>query len=125
VTLLAIAIAGALGCVARYLAAVGVQRLAGGTFPVGTLAVNVSGCFAIGIAMAVFAARGELDSRLRMTITIGFLGGFTTYSAFAYETIDLIEQGRTAAAALYVGLTTVVATAAAAAGLAIGRAWSE
>ena len=95
-TILYIALAGALGSVARYLVAAGVQRLAAPhtQVPAGTLAVNVIGAFVIGVVMAVFAARGELDSRVRIAISVGFLGGFTTYSAFAYETIALLERDR-------------------------------
>jgi len=123
-TILYIAIAGALGSVARYLVAVGIQRVTADhtQVPVGTLAVNVIGAFCIGVVMAVFAARGELDSRLRLAITIGFLGGFTTYSAFAYETVALLESDRVGTAALYVGATLIVAGAAAFAGILVGRA---
>ena len=123
-TLLYIAIAGALGSVARYLLAAGVQRAAAShtQVPAGTFAVNVIGAFLIGVVMAVFAARGELDSRVRITITIGFLGGFTTYSAFAYETIALLEGDRIGTAALYVGATLIGAGAAAFGGILVGRA---
>ena len=123
-TVLYIAIAGALGSVARYLLASGVQRVAAPhtQVPAGTLAVNVLGAFAIGIVMAVFAARGELDSRLRIAISVGFLGGFTTYSAFAYETITLLENERVGTAVLYVGATLIAAGAAALGGMLVGRA---
>ncbi len=123
-TLLYIALAGAAGSVARYLVAAGVQRAAAPPtlVPAGTLAVNVSGAFAVGVIMAVFAARGELDSRVRIAITVGFLGGFTTYSAFAYETVALLESDRIGTAALYVGATLIVAGAAAFGGILVGRA---
>ena len=70
-TIMYIALAGAAGSVARYLLAAGVQRVAAPhtQVPVGTLAVNVIGAFVIGVVMAVFAARGELDSRVRIAIT--------------------------------------------------------
>jgi fluoride exporter len=120
VTALYIALAGALGSLARYGAGAGLQRLAGTRFPYGTLLVNVVGSFLIGLVMAVFAARGQLDSRARLAITIGFLGGFTTYSSFALETVSLIEGRQTAAAALYVGVTLVTGVLACWAGLRAG-----
>lgn len=120
---LAIALAGALGSLCRW--GVGhVLSNAGGNprWPWGTLAVNVAGSFLIGAVMALFAARGELDSRLRMAITIGFLGGFTTYSSFAYETVTLLDEGAPGLAALYVGTTLVAAGAACAVGIIAIRA---
>ena len=108
-----IAIAGALGSVARYLLAAGVQRVTAPhtQVPAGTLAVNLLGAFAIGIVMAVFAARGEFDSRLRIAITVGFLGGFTTYSTFGYETFALLRDGEHLRAAANVGLHVVLGLA--------------
>jgi len=120
VTILYIAIAGALGSVARYLVATAVQRTTA-DFPVGTLTVNIVGSLVIGFVMALFAARGELDSRLRIALTIGFLGGFTTYSAFAYETVSLLEEQRVAAAAGYVMLTFAAAAIACFFGIAMAR----
>lgn len=120
VTALYIALAGALGSLARYGAGAGMQRLVGTRFPYGTLLVNVAGSFLIGLFMALFAARGQLDSRARLAITIGFLGGFTTYSSFALETISLIERRSTGLAALYVGGTLLTGAVACWAGLRAG-----
>lgn len=122
VTALYIALAGALGSLARYGVGAGMQRAVGARFPWGTLLINVAGSFLIGLFMAVFAARGQLDSRARLAITIGFLGGFTTYSSFALETVSLIERRQTAAAALYVGVTLVTGALACWAGLRAGAA---
>lgn len=116
-----IGLAGALGSVCRYLLGSLVQRASDGSFPYGTLAVNVIGSFCIGLVMALFALRGQLDSTLRLTLTTGFLGGFTTYSAFAFETIQLIEQRQLASAAVYVAATVVLAGVACAMGLALVR----
>jgi len=116
-----IAIAGALGSVGRYAVGKYMQDATGSNFPWGTLAVNVLGSFAIGVVMAVFAARGELDSRLRLALTVGFLGGFTTYSAFALETVTLVERKLYAVAAAYVGLTFVAAAVGCFLGLLAGR----
>jgi CrcB protein len=97
---LVIALGGALGTLGRYGVGAHVARwTAAGGIPWGTFAVNVLGSFAVGAVMTVFALRGELDSRIRLALTIGFLGGFTTYSAFAYETVFLLQHQRIAAAA--------------------------
>lgn len=117
-----IAVAGALGSLCRWGLGLGVTRALGSRLPWGTFAANVIGSFAIGFVMALFAQRGELDTRARLALTVGFLGGFTTYSAFAYETITLLEQRATGRAALYVALTLVLAAAACAAGIATARA---
>ncbi|HWN70686.1 MAG TPA: fluoride efflux transporter CrcB [Haliangium sp.] len=120
-TLLYIALAGALGSVCRHLLGTAVQRASGVAFPWGTLAVNVLGSFCIGLAMALFAQRGQLDAPLRLALTAGFLGGFTTYSAFAFETVQLVERHAFAAAILYVTATVVTAAVACALGLALVR----
>lgn len=120
-TLLYIALAGALGSVCRYLMGTAVQRASGAAFPWGTLAVNVVGSFCIGLVMALFAQRGQLDAPLRLALTAGFLGGFTTYSAFAFETIQLVERQEFAAAIVYVAATVLTAAVACALGLALVR----
>ena len=123
-TLLYIALAGAAGSVSRYLLGEWIQRTAAARIPMGTLAVNVIGSFVIGLVMTMYLARGEMDSRARIAITVGFLGGFTTYSSFAFETVTLIEKKQVASALLYIGLTLVTAALAATAGIALGRAAS-
>jgi CrcB protein len=120
---LAVALFGAAGCVCRYLISVGLTHLTGDRFPAGTFAVNVIGAFLIGLVTAVFVLRGEADSRLRMAITGGFLGGFTTYSSFALETVTFLERRAVVTAALYVIGTLVVAGAACAVGLWLGRSF--
>lgn len=119
-TALLVAAAGAAGSVSRYLIGVWLVRT-NERFPVATLAVNVVGAFAIGVLMAVFAARGELDSRARIVVTTGFLGGFTTYSAFTYETVTMLERREVATAALYVSATLVSAALACWGGLLLTR----
>lgn len=119
-TLVYIALAGAAGSVCRYLAGTAMQRV-GGALPYGTLLINVSGSFCMGVVMALFALRGQLHSPLRIALTAGFLGGFTTYSAFAFETIQLVENDRLAAAGAYVLMTLLVAAIACAGGLALVR----
>jgi CrcB protein len=91
--LLALAAAGAAGTLARYGLSGWVQRLARETFPFGTLAVNLAGCFAIGVVMALVRDRQLLSPEARTVLVVGFLGGFTTFSAFGYETLELVRNG--------------------------------
>jgi CrcB protein len=119
-----ISLAGALGTFSRYLVSVGAQRLLGARYPYGTFAVNVIGSFTIGFAMVFFTSRGHLDSHLRMALTIGFLGGFTTYSSFAYETVTLLEAQQWAAVAGYIALTLVTAALACYGGMLAARGWA-
>lgn len=119
-TALMVAIAGALGCLARYGVGLAGQRLLGDRFPWGTLAVNLVGSFAIGAVMVIAETR-QLDPRIRVAVVGGFIGGFTTYSAFAYETLALAERRSAAAAALYAGVTVAGCFLACAAGLYLTR----
>ena len=89
-----IALFGALGCLARYYLSGWVYDLIGRALPYGTLAVNVIGAFLIGLVME-FSLRGAaVSSELRIGLTIGFLGGFTTFSTFSYETLRLLESAQ-------------------------------
>lgn len=89
-----IALFGAMGCLARYFLSGWVYDLAGRSMPFGTLAVNALGAFLIGLIME-FSLRSPLVSpELRVGLTIGFLGGLTTFSTFSYETFRLLEGGQ-------------------------------
>lgn len=115
-----IGIAGALGSVSRYVVGLGLARVSA-RVPWGTFAVNVLGSMTIGFLMAVFAVRGQLDSRLRLALTTGFLGGFTTYSSFAFETVGMLEKDKIGLAALYVSMTLAAAGGACWVGIMAGR----
>lgn len=91
--LLYIAVFGALGCLSRYAVSGWTYRLAGQALPFGTLAVNVAGSFLIGLIMEASLRSSLISADLRMGLTIGFLGGFTTFSTFSYETFRLLEEG--------------------------------
>lgn len=92
-TVLYIAVFGALGCLSRYYLSGWVYELFGRAFPLGTFAVNIAGAFCIGLIME-FSLRSALVSpQLRIGLTIGFLGGLTTFSTFSYETFRLLEDG--------------------------------
>ena len=108
---IAIAAGGAGGAVLRHWMGGAVQRGAG-SFPWGTLAVNLLGCAAIG-AIAGFEVRsGALSPVLRSGLVVGLLGGFTTFSAFGLETARLVESGRIASAVAYVLLSTGIGVGA-------------
>jgi CrcB protein len=94
-----ICLAGAAGTGARYLVALWAAQRFGSAFPVGTLIVNLLGCFAIAAVMHA-ALTLSWSSTVRSAITIGFIGGLTTYSSFNYETSRLLEEGAVTAAAL-------------------------
>jgi len=96
--LLWICLAGAAGTGTRYLVSVWAAERFGTAFPYGTVVVNLAGCFLIALAMhAAFAM--SWPPMLRSALTVGFLGGFTTYSSFNYETSSLLQAGATAPAA--------------------------
>ena len=120
--ILFIASFGALGCTTRYLLAGWVSGLFGGRmpYPYGTFAVNVLGAFLIGVVMEL-SLRGAVSQELRIGLTAGFLGGFTTFSAFSYETFRLVEDGLFAQAMLYIFASVAVCVAFTIAGIALCR----
>jgi fluoride exporter len=103
VTLLLVAIGGALGSVARFLFSTAVLRATGTLFPLGTFAVNVAGCFVFGLIAGAAEQRVQLLPEVRMFLLVGVLGGFTTFSSYAFESFGLIRDGQFAAAAVNVG----------------------
>ena len=107
-SILAIAIGGALGSVSRFLVAREMGRLLGNFLPYGTLVVNVLGSLALGWLATVFLARPEINIALRLGIAVGFLGAFTTFSAFSFESIQLLLSGAVWRAVLNVAVNTVV-----------------
>lgn len=112
--------AGALGSGARYLVGLwAIERLGAG-FPFGTLIVNVTGSFALGI-VAHLASASAWSPELRGAVAIGFLGGFTTYSSFNQETLALLSHGSAGAALLNVAITLVAGLAAGWLGLVLAR----
>ncbi len=98
--LLVIAIGGALGSVARYLFSTAVLRATGSLFPIGTFAVNVVGCFVFGAIAGAAEQRVQFAPELRLFLLVGVLGGFTTFSSYAFESFALIRDGQFAAAGI-------------------------
>lgn len=91
--LLVVGLGGFVGAVARYGLSGLAHRVSRGTFPVGTLAVNVIGCFAIGVLMALVEDRQSLGPSARVFLTIGLLGSFTTFSTLGHETFEYLRVG--------------------------------
>ena len=117
----AIAIGGTLGCWARYAMTNLVQAIYGRDFPLATLSINVLGCFLMGFLFIETLERMTISPQLRIGILTGFLGGFTTFSTFAMETLLLAEQGEAAKSALYVALSMVLGILAATFGAFVAR----
>jgi len=103
---------GFLGAIARYGLGGLVQDRAGATFPLGTLVVNVVGCFVIGLVSELAETRGFLTPESRAFLVIGVLGGFTTFSAFGNETLNLLRERDLALAGANVLLNVVLALGA-------------
>lgn len=121
-TLLAIGIGGFVGSITRYGAARGVFAVAGGTFPLGTLAVNVCGSFLLGLILTASEIR-PLDPNVRAGLAVGFCGGFTTMSTFSFETLALIERGSLPLALANVLTTVVLCQLSVWLGVAAARIW--
>lgn len=120
---LLVAAGGAVGAVLRYLLAGWGQRLTTGTFPVGTLLVNLVGCFVIGYLAAVFAGPWLMRPELKVALLMGLLGGFTTFSTYAFETFALLADGRAVPALLNVLVSNVVGLLAVWVGYRLAHVW--
>jgi CrcB protein len=113
---------GMVGTLARYWVQGFVQRITGTTFPYGTLAVNVVGSFIVGFAATLLLERAAANPIWRSAILIGFCGGFTTFSALAYETMELARTGDPSAAALNMAGHVLLGLGAVWAGYALATA---
>lgn len=116
-----IGVAGFFGAIARYGVGGLVSRV-NETFPWGTFVVNASGSFVLGLLVAAFSHRFVVHPDLRVAMTVGFLGAYTTFSTFTLETVEFIQVGDVRSAALNVGASLVVGLVAVWAGLELGRA---
>jgi CrcB protein len=119
---LLVALGGALGACARYGVGLALAGAGWATFPVATLLVNTIGGFAMGVLMGLPGAQAQ--GGLLLFLAPGVLGGFTTFSAFAIETIRLIENGAVILAMVNIGVSVAFSLGACAAGLALARSLS-
>ncbi|WP_029417765.1 fluoride efflux transporter CrcB [Brevundimonas bacteroides] len=120
--LLIVGLGGALGSMARYGAGLAAARLApGAAWPWATLSVNAIGGLLMGLLVGWLAQRGQGSEAYRLFAAVGVLGGFTTFSAFSLETVQMIERRQFGLAAAYVALSVILACAALFLGLMIAR----
>ena len=116
-----IAAGGAAGAVSRYLVDTFVSERFGGAFPLGTLVINLSGSFLLGLLFALAVEEARLLSEVRPALMIGFLGAYTTFSTLMLESWRLVEDGALALAVANLAGSMVLGVVAVVAGMAIGR----
>jgi len=119
--LLLVFVGGGIGSVCRYAMATWLQKSLPGPFPVGTFFVNLLGCFVIGLVGALGRERAAIPPEARIFIMVGILGGFTTFSSFAWESLGLLAVRDLLRASLYVGGSVFCGLLGAFLGRAIGR----
>ena len=119
--LVAIAVGGAFGAIGRYASSQWLYNTLGRSFPYGTLFVNFTGSFLIGILTIIIVEKMELGSEVRAFLIIGFLGSFTTFSTFSLETVNLISNGETFKALINVVLSVFVCVTACWLGMLLGK----
>jgi len=116
-----VALGGALGSVARYAVGLLIYERMGTRFPYGTFVINISGCFIIGFALTILDEQMGLPPQWRLAIPIGFVGAYTTFSTFEYESLRLAQHGQAALGLAYVVLSVVLGYGAVWLGMAAGR----
>ena len=116
-----IALFGAIGTLARYGLQGVVQIRMGGAFPYGTLLINLSGCFLLGLIGQLTLNRMLISSDMRMAISVGLLGGFTTFSSFGWETAKMLEGGEWLRASTYVSASVVAGLLLSVAGIRLAN----
>jgi CrcB protein len=119
--MLLLSLAGALGTMARYGVSGLVQRLAGTSFPLGTLLVNLSGCLLFGLVFGLFEERIGLPAELRFFILTGFMGAYTTFSSYMFESVTLLQHGQWLAATVNIVGQTVAGITLTIIGMALGK----
>ncbi len=120
-SLVLIAVGGAVGATTRYLVDSWVSQLGTGAFPWGTLVVNITGSFLLGLLFALATERGVLPADIRGPVMVGFIGAYTTFSTLVLESWRLVEDGSTALALANLGGSVLLGVVAVVAGLTIGR----
>jgi CrcB protein len=97
-----------LGGLARFIAGTWIMEKYAGTFPLGTFIINITGSFLIGVLMTLFTERWQLQHNLRLFLVVGVLGGYTTFSSFEYETLQVLRGGARWMGAFYVAGSVVL-----------------
>lgn len=116
-----VGVGGMIGSICRYGLSGLLYKMMGDRFPYGTFAVNIVGCFAIGILMSLFEQRWLVPPNLRLFLTIGILGGFTTFSTFSYETVEMLKGGNLFFASLNIIASLICCLCATWGGSIIGK----
>ena len=117
---LLIALGGALGSVARYWVGATISGRAGVRFPWGTFTINLTACFVIGLALTLLGRRADLSPSWRYLIPIGFIGAYSTFSTYEWETLSTLRSGAFLVAALYAGGSLVLGLASTWLGAVVG-----
>jgi CrcB protein len=121
VAIAVVAVGGAIGSVVRLLVGTWYVQRFGAGFPWATFGINVVGALLIGVVLQIAQGRADFSPYLRLFLAVGILGGFTTFSTFAYEIVSLSREGLSFASVVYAVGSVVAGTLAVIAGLAIGR----
>jgi CrcB protein len=116
-----VGVGGGLGSILRFWLGSYIGSRMGARFPYGTLIINVTGSFLVGLVLALLAAKPNLSPSWRYLIPIGFVGGYTTFSSFEYETLRTLQDGQIGLGLLYVGLSVCVGFLAVWGGVMAGR----
>ena len=119
--ILLVAVGGAVGSVARYLMASSIQTATGWDFPIGTVLVNILGCFLIGILYVLLVARPDPRQDLRALLMVGVMGGFTTFSSFSLETVTMAMNGNFGGATLNVVISVAACLVGTILGITLAR----
>jgi CrcB protein len=116
-----VVIGGAAGSLARYLASVAIMNRTGGRFPFGTALVNITGSFLIGLIMTILTERSLVNPNWRLLLVTGFLGGYTTFSSFEWETFGLVRDNEAWLGFLNIAGSVILGYAAVWLGAMLGR----
>ena len=119
--ILLVALGGAFGSIARFLMASSLQTATGWNFPIGTVLVNILGCFLIGILYVLLVARPDPKPELRALLIVGVMGGFTTFSSFSLETVTMAMNGNYGGATLNVVVSVAACLVGTVLGIALAR----
>jgi len=120
-SILLVGIGGALGCCLRYLTTIFFTKWIAQSFPWATFVANIAGCLLIGLLMGCFSRMELNNTDVKLLLVTGFCGGYTTFSAFAFENFTLIQQGNYAMALLYILISVFIGIAAVMSGFAMAR----